>query len=113
MRKFREALLEKLDETGISLKQVAEGSGVSYEQLKKIKQIESRSTNVEDAIRVARFFKMTLEEFMFGHAESSQAELVDLLESLSVEARNFLITAAKAQLAAEATPLDQSAEDRE
>lgn len=108
MRTFREALLEKLNETGISLKQVAEGSGVSYEQLKKLKQIESRTTNVEDAIKVAHFFRLTLEELIAGQEASGQAEIADLLSSLSPEARNFLITAAKAQLAAEKKTPDES-----
>ncbi|KPU84222.1 hypothetical protein JI58_05125 [Marinosulfonomonas sp. PRT-SC04] len=113
MKKFREALLEKLDETGISLKQVADGAGVSYEQLKKLKQIKSRTTNVEDAMRVAHFFGLTLEELMAGQEASDQAEIVGLLGSLSTEARNFLITAAKAQLAAEKKVPERSSEDLE
>jgi transcriptional regulator with XRE-family HTH domain len=111
MRNFRESLLQKLNETGISLRQVAEGSGVSYEQLKKIKQIETRSTNVEDAMKVAHYFGLTLDELMTDQEASGQLEIIGLLESLSVEARTFLINAAKAQLVAEQSVQRQPDED--
>lgn len=101
MRTFREALLKKLEETGTSLKKVADGANVSYEQLKKLKQIDSRSTNVEDAIKVAHFFNMTLDEFMSGVEAKAPDEIISVLEKLSPVARNTLLNAAKAQLAEE------------
>tara|TARA_R110002020_G_scaffold52528_2_gene147507 strand:- start:50 stop:391 length:342 start_codon:yes stop_codon:yes gene_type:complete len=113
MRTFREALLDKLEETGTSLRQVAEGSGVSYEQLKKLKQIESRTTNVEDAMKVAKFFGLTTEQLISGRKASDQDEILGLLESLSDRARSFLITAAKAQLAAEKSESEQPPSDQE
>lgn len=109
MCNFRESLLKRLDETGVSLRQVAQGSGVSYEQLKKLKQVKTRSTNVDDAIRVAKYFGMTLDEFIAGSKASDQQEIIDLLDALSDDARAFLVNAAKAQLAAD----QASREDRE
>ncbi|MGB0855057.1 MAG: hypothetical protein ACPGSI_17300 [Pikeienuella sp.] len=105
MKMFRDALIVRLEETGIPLSQVAEGAGVSYEQLKKLKQVPDRSTNVEDAIRVADFFGMSVEEFMSDGEVSGRHELAAILTRLSPEARKVLTTAAKAQLASEDLPL--------
>lgn len=80
---------------------------MSYEQLKKLKQIETRSTNVEDAMKVADYFGLTLDEFVLGQRASSPSGIVRLLASLSPEARNFLVNAAKAQLAAEGDKPEQ------
>ncbi len=101
MRMFRDALIDRLTETGIPLSRVAEGAGVSYEQLKKLKQVPDRSTNVEDAIKVAEFFGMSIEEFMSGCPASGRHDLAAILTQLSPAAREVLTTAAKAQLASE------------
>lgn len=61
---FRDALIHALQETGVSLRKVATETGVSYEQLKKIKQRATSSTNVEDALKIANFFKVPLDDFM-------------------------------------------------
>ncbi|MFY0619305.1 hypothetical protein [Shimia sp.] len=106
MNNFRAALLEKLDETGIPLKKVAEGSGVSYEQLKKLKQIPTRTTNVEDGMAVARFFGLTLEDFIDGEKASDRADLIRVLDQLSPSAIQVLTATAKAQLDAEAQEAD-------
>ena len=71
MLTFREALINKLEQTGTPLKQVAEGSGVSYEQLKKLKQVEGRETNVKDALKVAAFFDQSLEDFLLGEVDEA------------------------------------------
>ena len=101
MEMFRDALLKILKETGTPLRQVAASSGVSYEQLKKLKQGQSQTTNVEDAIRVAASFGLTLEQFMSGETASNLSGLVRTLTRLSPEGRAFVSTAAEAQLAAE------------
>ena len=98
---FREALILKLKATGKSLKSVAEGAKVSYEQLKKVRQGESKSTNVDDAVKVAAYFGMTLNDFMLGEQATARSEIVALLERLSPESRDLLISVAKGQLAVE------------
>ena len=103
MTTFRVALISHLNRTGVSLRKVADGSGVSYEQLKKLKQVEDRTTNVEDAMRVARFFGMTVEEFILGKKSTSPLEIVQILSRLSPQSREVLSNAAKAQLDAEAS----------
>lgn len=101
MDTFRESLIRHLDKTGIPLRRVAMESGVSYEQLKKLRQNAARSTNVEDAIRVAQFFDKTLDEFMTGAEASAPPSVVRLLSQLSPEARDVLLNAARGQLEAE------------
>nr|WP_323776258.1 S24 family peptidase [Amylibacter sp.] len=68
---FSEALAGALQSSKISLRQVAEKATVSYEQLKKVKQGKSLSTNVDDAQKVAQAFGLTLDQFLNGDFETS------------------------------------------
>jgi hypothetical protein len=61
---FRAALLKAMEATQVSISDIAAGSGVSYEQLKKIRQRPKASTNICDARAVARFFGVTLSDFL-------------------------------------------------
>ncbi len=64
-RTFRDAPLDYLKANpSISLKKLSESSGVSYEQMKKVRQIDGRATNVEDARKIASYLGSTLEEFV-------------------------------------------------
>ena len=101
MMNFREALIFWQQKREVSLRAIAEGAGVSYEQLKKVKQIDTRATNFDDGVKVAHFFRLTTEEFLAGEAASSPDALVRALEALSPQAREVLENAAYAQLASE------------
>lgn len=92
---FREALLKAIERPGPSLQAVATGSGVSYEQLKKIKQGKSLSTNVEDALSVAKFFGKTLEQFLEDPSFGPRSEIVSLYNQLSETEQKMLLAAAK------------------
>lgn len=48
------------------MRKLAEKAGVSYEQLKKINQGKTQSTNAEDALRLAAATGVSLESFMAG-----------------------------------------------
>lgn len=63
---FKDALDQALAVTGRSLRSVAIASGVSYEQLKNLKQGKSLRTNVDDAMKVAAAFGVSLEQFYRG-----------------------------------------------
>ena len=89
-RPFRDALLARLDETGIDLAEVARESGVSYEQLKKLKQGKVRRTNAEDAMAVAAVFGLTLEAFVGDEAIADRLELARLYLQLSPRERQLL-----------------------
>lgn len=66
MMSFADALAEALYVTGISLKKLSESAGVSYEQMKKVRQGKSGSTNVDDAAKIAAALNMTLDAFLNG-----------------------------------------------
>lgn len=97
-RTFRDAFLEALETTGQTLPQVARGSGVSVDQLKKLKQRDTASTNVDDARQIARHFNMSLDAFIDRRQPSEDVEMLDLLHQLTPEERRFLRNAAKAQI---------------
>jgi hypothetical protein len=80
---FRSALLDALEETGLPLSKVAVGSGVSYDQLKKLRQRPQASTNVEDARAVANFFGVTLDRFLDDTTLSARVEIVEFCNLLS------------------------------
>lgn len=87
---FRDALMDRLDATGMPLKEVAERAGVSYEQLKKVKQRADASTNVDDARQVANAFGLTLDEFLDDRTIEDRIEVVNLYNQLSPTERRFL-----------------------
>lgn len=97
---FRDALLDAIQRTGISLQRVADVSGVSYEQLKKLKQGKSQSTNVDDAVKVAHVFGLSLDEFLGDTTPQDRREIVDLWLKLS-EAERDLLKAASVGLHAQ------------
>lgn len=67
---FAHALKKAMEARSISLRKIAELSGVSYEQLKKLNQGKSQSTNVDDAQRVAAALGMSLDQFLNGEFAS-------------------------------------------
>ncbi|RLL61553.1 LexA family transcriptional regulator [Sinirhodobacter hankyongi] len=70
---FKLALDHALAETGKSLRSIAIAAGVSYEQLKNLKQGKSQTTNVDDARKVAAAFGVSLDDFYAGQLHSSTA----------------------------------------
>ena len=94
-RSFRDALICALESTGTPLRQVAGATGVSYEQLKKLKQGRSRSTNVDDAKAVANFFGQSLDQFLEDEDTIVRLEIVSLYNQLSPEERRFLLASAR------------------
>ncbi len=92
---FRSALLDALQETGLPLSKVAAGSGVSYDQLKKLRQRPHASTNVDDARAVANFFGVTLDQFLDDSSVSARVELVEFYSRLSDDEIEILIGAAR------------------
>lgn len=94
-QKFRTALLAAVDRTGDSLSKVSRATGVSYEQLKKLKQREDARTNVDDAVLVANYFGQSLDEFLGDSTQAQRAEIVSLYNQLSDEERALLLAAAR------------------
>ena len=96
---FRSALLDALEETGLPLSKVAAGSGVSYDQLKKLRQRPLASTNVDDARAVASFFGVTLDQFLDDTSLSARIELLEFYNRLSDQEIEILKAAARGKVA--------------
>lgn len=111
VKNFREALIDALEKSGTPLKRVAEQTGVSYEQLKKLRQGKSTSTNVDDAVLVANYFGQTLEEFLADSTAALRSEIVDLYNQLTPEERRFLLASAKGMLGERDPDTEQSQEE--
>ncbi len=94
-KKFRDALLETLEQRRISMRSLAEGAGVSYEQLKKLKQGAAQTTNVDDAKKIVDFLGVSLAELMDDPEIPGPLEIVDLYNQLSDDERRILIAAAR------------------
>lgn len=96
---FRMALKDALDREGRSVAWAAERAGISGEQLKKLLQRPTARTNYEDAIRVARVFGLTLDEFLEDDLASDRLEIARIYMSLSPEERRILRAAGRGMLA--------------
>lgn len=90
---FREALLDALETRGVTLKSVADAAGVSEEQLKKVRQGKSRSTNVDDAVKVAHVFGVTLDEFLQDDFPVIRSRIAEFYSSLTEEEVQILLDA--------------------
>lgn len=64
---FKDALEHALRTTKRSLRSVTMRSGVSYEQLKSLRQGKSLSTNFDDGVKVAGAFGVSVEDFIAGN----------------------------------------------
>jgi transcriptional regulator with XRE-family HTH domain len=60
---FGAALIRHMDQSGIGAAELSRKSNVSKAQIDKLRQRKSRTTNVDDAMRLAAAFGMTLEDF--------------------------------------------------
>lgn len=90
MKSFREAFVAHLEQTGEKISDIAEAKGVSAQQLYKVKQGKSDSTNVEDAQKVASYFGMTLDDFLGSDPSTTPHRLTLLYSRLSDQKRQRL-----------------------
>lgn len=64
---FKEALEFALKATGRSLRSVTMATGVSYDQFKSLMQGKSQRPNVDDALKLAAGFGVSIEDFFSGN----------------------------------------------
>lgn len=83
MMTFKESLDRTLKERKLSLKAICEKAGVSYEQMKKVMQRPTASTNVDDAIKIAHALGFTIDEFLQDDLSSDRIEIAKLYSDLS------------------------------
>lgn len=92
---FRAALLEALEVNDESLRSVCEATKVSYEQMKKVKQRDTASTNVDDAVRIANHFGMSIDEFLDDDTQYRRSVAVSLYNQLTEAEIEILLAAAR------------------
>jgi transcriptional regulator with XRE-family HTH domain len=98
-KRFRDAFLDRLKEGDLTLADVARGSGVSVEQLKKVRQRDTASTNVDDAMKIAHYFGLSLDEFLGDTTIKDRTEMLDLYMQLSPQERDLLLDVARVRAA--------------
>jgi transcriptional regulator with XRE-family HTH domain len=91
MKTFREALISAIEVSGVSVRELAKGAGVSADQLYKVKQGKSSSTNVDDAAKIAHYFGKTLDEFMGSPADQFPHQIATLYNRLPDHLRRKLL----------------------
>ncbi|MFW5655941.1 MAG: S24 family peptidase [Roseicyclus sp.] len=84
---FRNAFLQARDRTRRSVRGIALAAGVSEDQLKSLAQGKSQTTNVDDAVKVARAFGVTLDEFLEGKLGPSVEETIAVAGRVGAGAR--------------------------
>lgn len=95
--RFREALIERMDLTGISATELARRSGVSKATIDKLRQRRVEVTNIHDAILLARVFQQNVEDFMgVSKNAQKQAEVVSLFASLPESLRETMLVQLRA-----------------
>ena len=90
VKKFKDALEEAIDRHGTTLAAVADATGVSYEQLKKLRQRPNASTNVDDAKLIANHFGQSLDEFLGDDLAADRIAVVSAYNRLTPEERALL-----------------------
>lgn len=102
-KRFADALIDALEATGWSLQYLCEQAGVSYDQYKKLRQralkSEHASTNVDDAVKIANAFGMTLDEFLQDETANLRSEAAVLWRSLDQGERDILLAASRGRRA--------------
>lgn len=96
---FRDAFIDAIRQSNWSIKKVAELSGVSEEQLKKLHQGRTQRTNVDDAVKIAHVFGVTLDEFLRDDSVKLRIDAVQLWQQLTDAEREILLAAARGKRA--------------
>ena len=101
IKPFHVALDDAIAATGISLKTACEDAQVSYEQFKKFMQRSRKgvdaSTSVDDCIKLAHSFGLTLDEMVGDQTAVLRSEAASLWRRLTEGEREILLAVARGQ----------------
>lgn len=99
-QRFREALIERLNITGLTVAELARRSGVAKSQLDKLRQRKVDTTNVHDAVLIARFFGQSVEDFMGLRKRADRSdEVADLIQILPHNHKEIILAQVRAVIA--------------
>ena len=99
MVSFRDSFVRHSE--GVSIVDIANATGISKHQLYKLKQRETATTNVEDAIKIARYFGMSLDDFLNESSLKPDIEITSLAQKLPDPLLRELLTFGRGLAAAE------------
>lgn len=112
---FHIALVEALDASGWSIPEMCKRAGVSKDQMTKFvqraKNGDAPSTNVDDALKLANAFGVTLDEMMQDNTAALRSEAALLWRALDQGERDILLAAARGRHAMPDQDPTQSAEE--
>ena len=78
---FREAFLDEIDALGDPrglLPEISRETGVSLDQLRKLRSGKSSSTNADDAVKIAHYFGKRISEFIQDKAIDRSIQIAEL-----------------------------------
>lgn len=70
---FQQAFVQHIERTGKTVAEIARETGIGKGQLDKLRQGRVKSTNVDDAIKIADYFGQSVNAFCNGGAEPARA----------------------------------------
>lgn len=89
---FRERFIREVEAAGLTSAEISKATGVPKPLIDKLRQRRAEATNVDAAIRLARFFGMTVEEMAGSAPENPEiAEILALILRLSPEEKALVL----------------------
>ena len=82
---FRDALVWHMDRAGVTIPELAKGTGVTKDTIKKLRTRPDASTIVVNAVLIANYFGMSVERFLRMEPETNESQLKELAELLLPE----------------------------
>lgn len=90
MKDFRDALLWHMNAYRTKVADLAAGSGVSLDIIKKLRTRAGASTNAEDATKIAAFYGKDVKEFINREEVPSDRAISHLIDLLEPQERQVL-----------------------
>lgn len=99
-KSFRNAMVEHMKRHKVTATSLSKATGVSKPQIDKLVQGKSETTNVDDALQIARHFGKSIEGLLDIMPSSSAAsEIETLIDSLSLPDQEVVISMMKSFIA--------------
>jgi len=87
---FRESLINHVATYRVSMAQLSRETGVSLPLIQSLNQRKSVCPNVDDAIKLARYFGKSVEEFVGVSRDDREKRLRALISRLTEAEKDFL-----------------------
>lgn len=98
MTDFRDALLWHMSQHKTKIAELARGSGVSADTIKKLRTRKHSSTNAEAADRIAAYYGKSVRDFMLCQDVPDTSAFLALADLLKPEERKMLLAQMRAMI---------------